>query len=434
MRTRKNLGFLIIATFAAIFLSCGSDDAPVEPVPTPPDVTAPLAIVDLVCTDIAATSVTLSWTATGDDTSAGRASEYDVRYSGSVINEAGFAGATQATGEPTPKASGQSETFTVTGLSSNTHYYFAIKAADEAGNWSGVSNSPDTTSDVPDVYYITNHIDEDAGGVYSPDGAWIAFWSARIGAGQDIYVKDPKVTGGSTTRITTVSASGVYAQFPAWSPAGDKIVYQSNVDGTWDLWVVDVDVNANPPTHGVPVKLTTDGVADEKYPEWSHDGTRIAFSSDQSGQYEVYTVPAAGGSWTQITSGGDHSGSPTWSPDDLWIAYHHLPTGIGSYSIYKIRLSDSHVEQVTPTNNSEQNPSWSPDGLYIAFDQNATSASVMNISYTSAAGGAAWTLVSEVDVPNDIADRYASWSPDSRRITYSHFHNSQGDIVSKRVQ
>jgi Tol biopolymer transport system component len=415
--------FVVLMTGAVALAGCGSDDDPVTPDTAPPDTTAPFAIVDLICTDISATSVTLSWTATGDDTSDGTADSYDVRYALSPINSANFNSATQATGEPAPKAAGQTESFDVTGLVSNTGYHFAIRAADEADNWSPVSNCPDTTTDVPDLYNATNNIAEDAGGVYSPDGTELAFWSGRIGAGHDIYVKDAKTVGGSATRVTTVSASGVYAQFPSWAPAGDKIVYQCNVDGSWDLWVADYP-------GGQTAKLTSEGGADEMYPEWSHDGTQIAFSSNFSGQWEVYTIPAGGGSWSQITSGGDESGSPTWSPDDQWIAYHHVPTGVTAYSIYKIRLSDSYVEQVTATGGSEQHPSWSPDGLYIAFDQNTTVASKMNISYCSASGGV-WQLVSAND---GIHDRYASWSPDGRRIAYSHFHSSQGDIVIKRVR
>jgi len=85
-------------------------------------------------------SVTLNWTAPGDDGENGTAAEYDVRYSLSSITEANWDAATQATGEPTPQAAGATETFEITGLSPSTTYYFAIKAADEVPNWSAMSN------------------------------------------------------------------------------------------------------------------------------------------------------------------------------------------------------------------------------------------------------------------------------------------------------
>ncbi|MDD2654997.1 MAG: dockerin type I domain-containing protein, partial [Candidatus Omnitrophica bacterium] len=47
---------------------------------------------------------------------------------------------TQATGEPTPKASGGSETMTITGLNGGTTYYFALKVIDSASNTSNLSN------------------------------------------------------------------------------------------------------------------------------------------------------------------------------------------------------------------------------------------------------------------------------------------------------
>jgi chitodextrinase len=99
----------------------------------------------------APTAITLNWTAPGDDSLSGTAAQYDVRYSTSLITSANFAAASQATGETAPKAPGQSETFTVTGLTPGTLYYFAIKTADEAGNWSAISNvvSATTTDNVP---------------------------------------------------------------------------------------------------------------------------------------------------------------------------------------------------------------------------------------------------------------------------------------------
>ena len=95
------------------------------------------------------TSATLTWTAVGDDGTTGTAATYDLRYSTSIITAATFASATQATGEPAPKYSGYAETFTVTGLDAGTAYYFALKVADGVPNWSGLSNVPNDSTQLP---------------------------------------------------------------------------------------------------------------------------------------------------------------------------------------------------------------------------------------------------------------------------------------------
>jgi|GEM_PF-2493939 len=108
------------------------------------DTTAPGDISDLQVTGVTDTTATISWTAPGDDGTSGTAAVYDVRFlQGSTpIDDANWASATEATGEPSPQAAGSTETFTVTGLVENQEYYIAVKAGDEVPNWSGVSNSP----------------------------------------------------------------------------------------------------------------------------------------------------------------------------------------------------------------------------------------------------------------------------------------------------
>lgn len=82
----------------------------------------------------------LTWTALGDDVNVGTASEYDIRYSTSLITEVNWESATQLLVETTPQPAGSTETLVVTGLSRGTTYYFALKSADEVPNWSGLSN------------------------------------------------------------------------------------------------------------------------------------------------------------------------------------------------------------------------------------------------------------------------------------------------------
>ena len=85
-------------------------------------------------------SVSLTWTAPGDDSLSGTASQYDLRYSTAPITATNFASASRFTGTPNPSPSGTKENATVTGLSSGTTYYFALKTGDEVPNWSGISN------------------------------------------------------------------------------------------------------------------------------------------------------------------------------------------------------------------------------------------------------------------------------------------------------
>jgi len=96
--------------------------------------------------------ITLSWTAPTDDHPAGGpAAAYDVRYAEAPIDPNNWDAATQCTDEPTPAAPGQPESFSVTGLSAATAYYFAVKSSDAGGNVSALSNVATATTDALDV-------------------------------------------------------------------------------------------------------------------------------------------------------------------------------------------------------------------------------------------------------------------------------------------
>lgn len=113
----------------------------VNPVTVITDTTSPSDITNLTATAITANSVTLSWTAPGNDGGSGRAASYDVRYSTTnITNDVDFDVATKVDKIPAPQTAGSTENLEVIGLNSSTTYYFAIKASDEAPNTSGLSN------------------------------------------------------------------------------------------------------------------------------------------------------------------------------------------------------------------------------------------------------------------------------------------------------
>lgn len=111
---------------------------------TLPDSEAPSAIANLAAaTGTGEGKVNLTWTAPGDDGSIGRAATYLVRRSASPINsQPAWTAATVVGGAPVPALSGTAQTMTVSGLTPNVTYYFAIRAQDEAANLAALSNSP----------------------------------------------------------------------------------------------------------------------------------------------------------------------------------------------------------------------------------------------------------------------------------------------------
>jgi hypothetical protein len=112
-----------------------------------PDTTAPAAVTDLAASGPTSSTITLTWTAPGDDGNAGTATSYDIRYSTAMITEANWSSAAQCTEEPSPEPAGSGETFTVTGLDANTTYYFALKTSDEVPNESPLSNGASNTTE-----------------------------------------------------------------------------------------------------------------------------------------------------------------------------------------------------------------------------------------------------------------------------------------------
>jgi len=119
----NNTGLRFIALLLASMLMIGS---------------SALAQVEIIT--FIETHATLTWTAPGDDGNVGQASLYDIRYAPWPIDDSNWDNATEVSGEPSPRPSGQSEEFIVNDLPPNHVYCFALKTADEVLNWSPLSN------------------------------------------------------------------------------------------------------------------------------------------------------------------------------------------------------------------------------------------------------------------------------------------------------
>jgi hypothetical protein len=110
------------------------------------DETPPAQITDLAVSETTTDSITLTWTAPGDDGDTGTAAEYDLRYNEKEINIVNWNEALIIKDLQAPKAAGITENLEITGLEQDTTYYFAMITADEVPNWSQISNSPSGTT------------------------------------------------------------------------------------------------------------------------------------------------------------------------------------------------------------------------------------------------------------------------------------------------
>ena len=102
--------------------------------------TFPSSVVDLRVTAVTPTTVTLKWTAPGDNDTIGTAAEYDLRFSKKEITWQNWDSASLVSGEPAPKPRGTTDSMVVTGLMVDSTYYFAIKTRSKANTWSWLSN------------------------------------------------------------------------------------------------------------------------------------------------------------------------------------------------------------------------------------------------------------------------------------------------------
>lgn len=138
---------VLLSLVLAVQFGCGGED---DPTPTgpgpnieePPDTIPPAAVADLHIQAPTFESVALVWNAPGDDGATGTATQYDIRYAKFEIDDTTWDQATAVIPSriPPPQEAGKIETIVIMDLDSGSDYWFALKAADEEDNTSGLSN------------------------------------------------------------------------------------------------------------------------------------------------------------------------------------------------------------------------------------------------------------------------------------------------------
>jgi Tol biopolymer transport system component len=120
---------------------------------------------------------------------------------------------------------------------------------------------------------------------------------------------------------------------------------------------------------GTRTSRFTFDVADDRQTIWSPDGTRVVFSSDRKGNYDLYQKPANGsGSEEVLLQSADSKLPGSWSPDGRFILYHSDRNN-GDLMILPL-TGDRKPFPFLSTPFSEQEGVFSPDGKWVAYQSN----------------------------------------------------------------
>ena len=175
---------------------------------------------------------------------------------------------------------------------------------------------------------------------FSADGSKIAFISGRDG-NDEIYVM--KSDGSGQANLTN-NARGDY--FPAWSPHGSKIAFESSLGyGNGEVYVMNAD--------GSGVTRLTSTPLWSYEPVWSPDGSKIAFSAYDGSNTGIYVMNADGSGLRNLTNKSAFTAVPQWSPDGRQIAF----VGDG---LYVMNADGSGIARVTNSASNFGAPAWRP--------------------------------------------------------------------------
>ena len=209
----------------------------------------------------------------------------------------------------------------------------------------------------------------------SPDGTKIVFGGSEgADPNGEIYVVDA-ATGSDLIALTScVSlAAGCSNDFPAWSPDGRLIVFTHTDDFDADgnpvneqVWVMNADgANQHP--------LTTDSAPKDQVPDWSPDGSKIAYNSGLFGSGGIWVMDADGSDQHQLTGCAAADASPcaqgddfgtAWSPDGTKIAFlrDFRSVGINDRPIYVMDADGSHQHRLLSGPILQAVPAWQARG------------------------------------------------------------------------
>ena len=237
----------------------------------------------------------------------------------------------------------------------------------------------------------------------SPAGS-MAYLTGRSTGGNDRTVV---FVGRDGREVPAIERPGRYA-LPRLSPDGSRIAVNLDSEKGAQIWIYNIQDATLAP-------LTRDGVNIRE--SWSPDGTRLVFSSNRTGDWDLWWAPADGsGQGERVAEGPDVDGgtATSWSPDGKWIVFDGTAEGDSTThdeNVFAVPTTGTRTMQLavgTPGN--EESGEVSPDGRWIAYNSDEAGMTQVYVRPFLVTGGRTLISTGRGDEAHWLSNRELAYS------------------------
>jgi TolB protein len=219
-------------------------------------------------------------------------------------------------------------------------------------------------------------------------------------------------TGGEPTPIDTGFATRCNNDHGV-SPDGTLLAISDQSQGSRRSLIYTLPIAGGPPQLITPT-------GPSYWHGWSPDGKTLAFCGERNGEFDIYTIPAAGGPETRLTTATGLDDGPEYAPDGRSIYFNSVRTG--TMQIWRMRPDGTEQEPVTADEFNNWFPHLSPDGrsmVFISFEK-AVSGHPANKDVTLRRMALATRKIDELGrfFGGQGTINVPCWSPDGRKIAF----------------